>query len=91
MVLAKISPYFDYTEYLPIAILGIFFITEMNHTKFQIKRCCLNAVILIVAMLILYALLSIEGVNKTLAVVVVTALFLSLIYMKRQFHRKPTA
>lgn len=91
MAFAKIKPYFDYAEYLPIAVLGILFAVEMEHTKFQIKKSCFNAVILIVVMLILYALLSIKGVDKVLAVIIATILFFTLIYVKRQFHKKPEA
>ena len=88
MVFAKVKPYFDYFEYLPMALLGGLLIIEMDKMKFHIKKCCFNAIILILSMLALWALLA-SGVDKIVAIVLTILIFTLMMYIKRQLHPKP--
>ena len=89
MVLSKIKPYTEYIEYLPIAVIFTLFISNADHMKFHIKRNCYNSLILITSLIVLYGLLTIDGLKPYQAIVIVTLLFFSMIYLKRQYHTKP--
>lgn len=82
-----IQKYKDYTEYLPIVLLGLIFITENELEKHALRTSCQISITIVT--IIVYFTIAINFPKaRIVALITAIALWVLLIYVKRQYVPK---